>query len=284
MPADRTFPGRVLEFFTRLIGGSSPEAEAEQRAETLIRSAALLERAKTAPSLPLSLRVSLSSLTRLVYLSLSLGPDLLARDKALAPSVESFAGKALAAATAKGGRSAADAAKLADEARALCSRLMPLLEHSPALHDLNAEGGAVSLRERMILAEVRALARELDSKRNSLPEDARDAAGRIRELALEVAAYCEEHRIGIARHSKYLKKYLGAALTVSDGMAAMREPGETATPAIMKDDAATLAGREILTRIADAFAAERQALIERQREDFSIDLAVVDTLLRMEGK
>ena len=282
MSTDRTLPGRILEFFTRLIGGSSSSAEMEQRAKILVRSAALLEHAKIAPSLPISLRVALSALNRLVYLSLSLGPDLLARDSDLAPSIESLANKALAAATAKDGRGAV---VLADEARALSSRLMPLLERSPALHDRpNAEGGAVSLRERMVLAEVRALAHELDSKRSALPEEARDAAGRIRTLALEVAAYCEGHRTGIARHGKYLKKYLSHALTVAGGMAAIQEAGGTTAADMLYEDASILSGREILTRIADAFAAERQALIEQGREEFSIDLAVVDTLLRMDGK
>lgn len=279
MSALTSFPGLILDFFKTLLSGSSPEGDAANRREMLVRSAALLEKAKAAPAAPPVLKEALAGLTRLVYLTIQRAPEAFPGGKDLVPAIRSLAERA--AEQTSNSRNGNRLPLLADEARGLALRLMSLLEHVPELQEqLRAEDGPGSIRERMALAEVRDMAEGLDTRKTTLPETMHGRIDRIRDIAVEMATYCEKHDRAILRHCKFLKKYLSAAHTVANRSAALRETG---TPS-RADDAVTARSLEILDRIADAFASEKQALIDRNREDFSIDLAVLDTLLDLDGK
>lgn len=160
-----------------------------------------------------------------------------------------------------------------------CCRIVFLKQaHAPAARDDAASVPDPPEAERIVI--YRASLAEFNRKAGRLPESIRPAAesialstsGILNSMAADLRDLEPGHR--------FLHRYFKAAHAVVDKHAGLAREN-VMTPGIME---ALSRSEEMLRRLAEVFAREQARLLENDVSDFSADLAVIDTLLKMDGR
>ncbi len=121
--------------------------------------------------------------------------------------------------------------------------------------------------------------KSLYQKRNYLPQNLQDSLislGKSAELILDCM---KNDARDVQAGEKFLARYLPATHAVLDNY--NRHSNSVQNEAVTK---ALNDSQEILLRLEGAFAQEHSYLLQNDVDDFSADLKVLDTLLKMDGK
>lgn len=121
--------------------------------------------------------------------------------------------------------------------------------------------------------------REIRAKQPQLPVPIRPALSAILTSAENILVCMEEDPRDLETGQRFLKRYLTATHTVVDKH--LRLSREEITPEIA---AALTESTEMLEKLQSAFAKEYAYLLKNDIDDFSADLKVLDTLLKMDGR
>lgn len=260
-------------FMGKLVVGDSTHDAPETR-NILLENAAALERAKRlSETPPKEFLGALARVSRLLFLCCNAPLELFAEEKDVLCAATRFSNKATAYAQDDGG---ADLADIIADANALSSRLLAIVENAPAPVGESGSGNGTSIREQLLILEARDILTALVSKKTRLSQEAQAALTLLHAEADDILAECGKRAANVAAACKFLKKYMKAAHRVVDGLLAVDASDASSFVAAQ--------GVEALHRIAQAFEAEKRRLAVRKRDALSVDLAVLDALLRMDGK
>ena len=120
----------------------------------------------------------------------------------------------------------------------------------------------------------------LREKQRQLPAKIRPAIAAIAVSAENILACMDEDPRDLDPGERFLKRYLPAAHTLVDKHQRLARE-ETLTMDLVE---ALGKSEEMLQRLETAFAREHDALLKNNVDDFSADLKVLDTLLKMDGR
>lgn len=272
MPDNTPKPGFIAALFSKLLfGGKNRDEEAAAARQAAMSAAGVLERLLAAPQLPDDIRPRLSPLVRLLYIWVHARPEHLAQQGEALHAAAALAERAASSIA----QSAALPAAFSSEIHALTLRLQKFPDEMSS--DLPAESETpASLPQRLTALEFKDTCKALQQTSQQLPPEMRILLERILTAAQTVA----RHSDGSSGAHRFLKRYLGAAQQVADGIIAVGN----ARHSLGEQQEIVQRSMGVLSRIADAFEAQTRAADERKRDDFSADLAVIDTLLRIDGK
>lgn len=135
-------------------------------------------------------------------------------------------------------------------------------------------------REPEKVAQYRASLAEFRAKVAALPKTARSTGESIASGADNILACMVSDPRDLEPGHRFLNRYFKAAHTVVDKHIALARE-KVITPDIAD---ALAKSEETLTRLDEVFAKEHERLLQNDVTDFSADLAVIDTLLKMDGR
>lgn len=150
--------------------------------------------------------------------------------------------------------------------------LEPAPKHAPA----SAEDAALLAR----INGYTALAEQLSVKALSLPDELRDFVERIAQAAEGILLCMRKDPQDVASGDRFLSRYLKAAHTVVDEYDRLSRQGG----AHQSVSTALARSNDLLARLAAAFVEEHAALLRNDTVNFTAELNVLDTLLKMDGK
>ncbi len=121
--------------------------------------------------------------------------------------------------------------------------------------------------------------KDLFTKKEYLPQNMQETLLSLGLSAESILQCMAEDTRDVYAGEKFLTRYLPATHTVLDSY--KRYEASPQNEAITK---ALVHSEEVLARLAEAFAQEHAYLLRNDVDDFSADLRVLDTLLKMEGR
>ncbi len=134
------------------------------------------------------------------------------------------------------------------------------------------------------LAEYQASITKLRTKQLFLPKNLQPTLAALTKSADAIVLCMQEDRRDKEPGDKFLRRYLPATHAVLENYCRLAGSA-TAVGQSKEDITATLKhSAEVLQRLEQAFAHEHSALLRNDIDDFSADLKVLDTLLKMEGR
>lgn len=148
--------------------------------------------------------------------------------------------------------------------------------------DARKSGQSVSVcpAEPNAVAAHKASLGELRGKEQSLPYAMRPTLLALAESGDKILQCMTEDPRDVAPGDKFLKRYLAATHSVVDNHVRLSRE-RVITMDVVK---ALTQSEDMLKRLEAAFAEEHQRLLQNDVADFSADLAVLDTLLKMDGR
>ena len=167
----------------------------------------------------------------------------------------------------------------------MSGRLAALARQEAPGFEPGAEGTAqqeeISRRRALLPAtmKLRASIAALESRRGALPEATGACLGEIASEARAIIETMESEPEAIKSGSRFLTRYLAAALNILEQFDKLRESAPD--PAALERIAQQT--HSLIVRLAEAFRDERRALSDRDLLSLSADLSVLDKLLKMEG-
>lgn len=130
------------------------------------------------------------------------------------------------------------------------------------------------------IAVYRSSLADFNGKVEKLPRSARPLGEAIVAATGNILKSMAEDPRDIEPGHRFLNRYFKAAHSVVDKQIALARE-QTITPEIAE---ALTKGEEMLSRLGGVFAKEHARLLRNDVTDFSADLAVIDTLLKMDGR
>lgn len=130
------------------------------------------------------------------------------------------------------------------------------------------------------VALYRASLADFSGKIQNLPKSAQAVAGSIAVCTGSILDSMAADPRDLEPGHRFLNRYFKAAHSVVDKHISLARE-KVITPEIME---ALARSEEMLTRLDAVFAKEHARLLENDVSDFSADLAVIDTLLKMDGR
>lgn len=129
------------------------------------------------------------------------------------------------------------------------------------------------------VAFFRASVKTLTEKCALLPADVQPTVRAIAAVSEEILRCMAKDPRDLEPGRRFLKRYLGAAHSVADTHLRLARE-RVITPEMAE---ALARSGEMLTRLERAFSQEHSRLLQNDVSDFSADLKVLDTLLKMDG-
>ena len=130
----------------------------------------------------------------------------------------------------------------------------------------------LDLLQRLELAEIRERLAAIETKKRCLSPPLSEALDQVCSGAVVFLEECKNSGLFTPVDSRQVKRYLGEA----EKLAASLES--------VTDESVIQKSIQTLERIAAVFALRKNALAAQKNEDISVQLSVLDTLLRMDGK
>jgi 5-bromo-4-chloroindolyl phosphate hydrolysis protein len=129
-------------------------------------------------------------------------------------------------------------------------------------------------------AAYRSSLAELAAKKVNLPSELHDSVDGICQSAENILECMHKDERDVRPGSRFLSRYLPSVHKVVDEHARLLREG-----VVSEEISATLAqSGETLVRLREAFAKEHQSLLRNDVTDFSVELGVLDKLLKMDGR
>ncbi len=147
-----------------------------------------------------------------------------------------------------------------------------------------AAASAAPFAQENSVAEYKASIAKLRTKQLLLPKSMQASVAAISKSTEAMLVCMQEDRRDKEPGEKFLRRYLPATHAVLENYCRLAGTAKANTHASEDITAALQHSEEVLQRLEQAFAHEHSALLRNDIDDFSADLKVLDTLLKMEGR
>ncbi len=134
------------------------------------------------------------------------------------------------------------------------------------------------------LAEYKSSIAKLRTKQLLLPKSVQPHLLALTKSAEAIVLCMQEDRRDKEPGEKFLRRYLPATHGVLENYCRLAGSAKANSQSSEDITAALRHSEEVLQRLEQAFAQEHSALLRNDIDDFSADLKVLDTLLKMEGR
>ncbi len=134
------------------------------------------------------------------------------------------------------------------------------------------------------LAEYKASIAKLRTKQLLLPKSMQTSTQALIQSAEAIVLCMQEDKRDTEPGEKFLRRYLPATHSVLENYCRLAGSARANSNASEDIDTALQNSKEVLVRLEQAFSHEHKSLLRNDIDDFSADLKVLDTLLKMEGR